>query len=174
MDPSVLALLSGVGLRADAAWAAANCKAGLGPDAAVQCLLSASLSCDLRQIVSGASLPNPLGGEPCIVPGPFLLQILRADDVSIPTESRLATGAHAGRTLKFVVTDGCADCFAVEWRHLATVPSPIPVGSKLLCKNVPARRGLLLLSPDNTLFLGGQLPVAAPSGAAGPSLHPPA
>lgn len=172
MQPSVLALLSGVGLRADASWAAANCRAGLGPDAAVQCLLSASLACDLRHIVSGASLPNPLGDE--IVPGPFLLQILRADDVSIPTESRPTTGAHAGRALKLVVTDGCAECFAIEWRHLAAMPSPVPVGSKLLCKNVLARRGLLLLSPDNTLFLGGNCPLPLPSDAAGASLHPPA
>ncbi len=40
----------------------------------------------------------------------------------------------------------------------APVPSPTPVGTKLLCKSIPARRGLLLLSPENTLYLGGSIP----------------
>lgn len=167
MDPAILAQLAELGLRADPAWAASHCKGGVPVDVAVQSLLTASLTFDLRRVVSGGSLPQPLDEAPSILPGPFLLQICCAEDVSVPAESRATSGAHANRALRFTLTDGSQDVPAFEWQRLPAIPSPVPIGAKLICRQVPFHHGLLLLAPENTLFVGGAIVdgAAAPQGA---------
>ena len=155
MDPNVLPMLSAIGLRADPSWALANATAGLPANAVAQRLFDASISCDLKKIVSEGSLPSNLSDAPEVLSGPFLLQTISAEDVSVPKEFRSNGGGGINRALKFVLTDGRQDVLAFEWRHLPAVPSVVPPGSKFICKNVPLRHGLLLLAPENTLYVGG-------------------
>ena len=154
---AVLSILAAIGLRADPAWAAANCRSGVPPGTAAQDLLASSLSCDLKRIVSGGALPVPLGDAPTTLVGPVVLQIVRADDVSQPLQCRSNSIVNAGRALKLILTDGYNEIAAFEWRRIPSIPLGDVVGAKIICKNVPLRHGLLLLSPENALFVGGSI-----------------
>jgi hypothetical protein len=163
---AVLLALAAVGLRADPAWVASTCSKTGPADAVADELLAAATRRDLRKIVSAGSLP-PINTDSARLAGPFLLQVSSCEDVSQPQAERAAAAAASGgaaaaaassglhRALKLHITDGRQEVFAFELRKITSAPAPIPVGAKLLVKSVDVRHGLLLLTTENTLYLGG-------------------
>jgi hypothetical protein len=161
----VLASLQAIGFHADPEWVEANrTMAGL-PDDVAQKLLAIATHCDLRRIVSTGSLPTIDPTVLTSLQGPFFLQIDSCEDVSIPLEDRAGGLNSVNRALKFQLSDGRQEIFAFEHRRLAAVPSIVTKGAKLLVKNVEVRHRLLLLSADNTLFLGGDFESEPPAPA---------
>jgi hypothetical protein len=160
---AVHAALAAVGLRADPAWISANLPQG-PVNACAQGLLTLAATCDLRRIVEAGSLPALGPDSACTLPGPFFLQVKSCEDVSIPLEERSCgrTGPH--RSFKFLLTDGRQDVSAFELHRIPSIPATVVGGAKLIIKHVDVRRGLLLLTPENTLFVGG-LVVEDPSEA---------
>ena len=70
---------------------------------------------------------------------------------------RYQGGSVAGRCLQLLLTDGHTQVKALEYSPLRSLAWDQPAGAKLLLQDVPLRRGLLLLQPENCALLGGQV-----------------
>ena len=115
------------------------------------------LRSDLAASVAAPGLPDPLvGGR---LPGPVLLQISRAVNVTRPRHESMLECAPDKRTLKLQLTDGHRNVAAFE---LEPVPqlSISDFGVKVLLRNVQVRGSMLLLQPENVYVLGGEMPSA--------------
>jgi len=69
------------------------------------------------------------------------------------------TCAYPGRMLKLHLSDGVQELSGYEDRTLTELPAGefTPAGFKVVVQEVPVRRGMLVLNPDNTKILGGQV-----------------
>ncbi|ORX80284.1 hypothetical protein K493DRAFT_412172 [Basidiobolus meristosporus CBS 931.73] len=108
---------------------------------------------------------------------PAILQILDIIDVGVsaqhlldatlrhndPDRSRILAeeekneGKFPRSMLKFTLTDGIQETFAMEYRALNNVDIFLPLGSKILVNNVKVLRGVLLLESQRITVLGGQV-----------------
>ncbi|GIL43707.1 hypothetical protein Vafri_1360, partial [Volvox africanus] len=119
-------------------------------------IFTAFLFCDLNQ-AGAASLPvNSKEMHKEVLMGKFVLQLDEVVNMAAAARERYSDQA-GNRCLKFALTDGCQQVVGVEHTHLPAFTWDCPAGSKVLIHNVPIRRGLLLLGPDNTALLGGQV-----------------
>ncbi|GIL72351.1 hypothetical protein Vretimale_4130 [Volvox reticuliferus] len=119
-------------------------------------IFTAFLFCDLNQ-AGAASLPvNTKEMHKEILMGKFVLQLDEVVNMAAAARERYSDQA-GNRCLKFALTDGCQQVVGVEYTHLPAFTWDCPAGSKVLIHNAPIRRGLLLLGPDNTALLGGQV-----------------
>ena len=166
------------GLELDASWVRENCE---GAAQAAEIILEKVLSANLGDATSRGCLPRGLENlHKRSLPGPLTLQIVRSCDVSRPLCKRKdpteilagdeneGDGAVGGmnlrqtgtqrRALRLLLSDGhqCADAF--EETFIPSLTS-LCEGQKLVLKNIPVRRGMLLLCPGNTVVLGGNAPL---------------
>jgi hypothetical protein len=92
------------------------------------------------------------------LPGPFILQLVDATDISLP--SRIADNSldRKQRLLRLMLTDGSTKVRGLEYTALDTVKSSslIP-GTKLKITNVLLRWGFLWLDSKNVEVLGGRV-----------------
>ncbi|EFJ49862.1 hypothetical protein VOLCADRAFT_104113 [Volvox carteri f. nagariensis] len=91
-----------------------------------------------------------------VLKGKFVLQLDEVINMAAAARERY-TDQSGNRCLKFALTDGCQQVVGVEHAHLPAFAWDCPAGTKVIIHNVPIRRGLLLLGPDNTALLGGQV-----------------
>ncbi|UPQ97223.1 RecQ-mediated genome instability protein [Chloropicon primus] len=91
--------------------------------------------------------------------GTRIIQINEAFNCAAPAKQRFDPKAWSERTrcLKMHCTDGRQDFVAIEYHHVAALPSEVPAGLKVLVKDAPIRRGALLLSPGCVHVLGGEV-----------------
>ncbi|GLC35866.1 recQ-mediated genome instability protein 1 [Pleodorina starrii] len=119
-------------------------------------IFTAFLFCDLNQAGSATLPTNTKEMHKEVLMGKFVLQLDEVINMAAAARERY-TEQPCGRCLKFALTDGCQQVVGVEHAHLPTLTWDCPAGSKVLIHNVPIRRGMLLLGPDNTALLGGQV-----------------
>lgn len=149
-----------------------------GEDAILERLLDA----DLRAASSGSTLPADMVGlHNVTLSGNVLLQVVSASDVAASKrsleKSRIALEEEEDgengdgnpgqqkkngqpamptpkRLLKIDFTDGKNRFIGIEHRRIEALQG-YP-GEKVLLKEIPIRRGIMLLSPDNLVVLGGK------------------
>ncbi|KAH0606655.1 uncharacterized protein H6S33_003489 [Morchella sextelata] len=92
-----------------------------------------------------------------VVRGREVIRVLPEEDGEAPR-----VVGRAGKTgpCKVLVEDaGGRRVYAVELEAVEGVKSDMAIGAKMVLKDVTAARGLLLLTPGNTTFLGGKIEV---------------
>ena len=132
----------------------------------VAALLRALSTADLRAALRGGALAAVRDATRV---GPVVVQVEHVVDVGQPRAAALgsAGAAHARRALLLRVHDGHAAASALEHRSLAQLwPIAPQPGVKLLLRDVPCRRGVLLLAPACVEALGGSLPHLVAAAAA--------
>ncbi|EFA86307.1 hypothetical protein PPL_00097 [Heterostelium album PN500] len=92
-----------------------------------------------------------------ILRGIYLLQMQQVKNISEPFETRDGVDRSEWRTLKFVLTDGVHTLHAIEHHFIPTMSPQLSPGCKLLLKDVPIRRGILLFNENNVKLLGGSV-----------------
>ncbi|CAM9154732.1 unnamed protein product [Scytosiphon promiscuus] len=141
------------------------------------------LACDLRE-AGEACLPAGIAGMvKQRVRGKMVVQVENATDIAKNFEQREKTdGSSPHHTLKLALGDGRQTVAAFEYRRIqGLVADPAP-GLKLLLVEPWVRRGILLLSSENTTVLGGEVSslveardtarAGGASSAAGPAANP--
>ena len=124
-------------------------------------MLRAFLMTDLRESVdAAAAAAAPLSGEAdATVP----LAVLQVERVHNAGERRSEQGSDgSSRCLSLLLVDGHGgQARALERGRVAGLAVSdahrTPLGAKLLVRDVPVRRGVLLLDGDNTKLLGGRV-----------------
>lgn len=88
-----------------------------------------------------------------------LLKIDEVADISSPAKDRYVNmdGNRPHRCLKLSLTDGKQRFFGMEYVRIPSLSPSMPAGTKALLHNVTVRRGLLLLTPENTQTIGGKV-----------------
>ncbi len=131
-------------------------------------LLQVDLDADLSKSAPPAAvrlLPVPLSAAQ-IVPGPLVVQLVDCVDVARPAaqqhlqEQRCAAVPEPSpsRMLLLTLTDGQTECRGLELCSIPQLSAALCVpGTKLALQGVPARQGMLLLSPTTTRVLGGRV-----------------
>eukprot|EP00903_Cladosiphon_okamuranus_P011728 g11028.t1 len=116
------------------------------------------LSCDLRE-AGEACLPAGVGDMVKErVKGKMVVQIENARDIAKSFEQReKADGGSFHHTLKLALGDGRQTVAAFEYRRIQGLAADPPPGLKLLLVEPWVRRGILLLSSENTTVLGGEV-----------------
>ncbi|CAM9813800.1 unnamed protein product [Ectocarpus sp. 13 AM-2016] len=116
------------------------------------------LACDLRE-VGEACLPAGVGGMVKErVKGKMVVQVENARDIAKNLEQReKVDGSSAHHTLKLALGDGRQTVAAFEYKRVQGLVADPPLGLKLLLVEPWVRRGILLLSSDNTIVLGGEV-----------------
>ena len=135
-----------IGLVLQPAWAVP----GARPDATFARVLIS----DLRTCSAGTLPVGVSSLSRGVLKGPFLLQVEEATNVAVCAEERAEAARGGKRVRKFLLTDGMQQVFALELREL---DASLTVGTKLVVRDVPVRRGLLLLTPAIAAFLGGSM-----------------
>ena len=96
-----------------------------------------------------------------LLAGPCVLQMEQALNISQNEEARRtdpdAADSGPWRTLKLLLTDGYQTVVGMELRRVPSLNSRTPPGTKLVLRGVPVSHGVLLLTPANTVVLGGGL-----------------
>ncbi|KAL4420941.1 hypothetical protein ABPG77_004570 [Micractinium sp. CCAP 211/92] len=90
--------------------------------------------------------------------GKFLLQADEILNIGAAVRERYNGHDGNGRCLKLLLTDGVQQVAALEYRPIAALRATTPAGTKLLLRDVPVRRGMMLLTPQNCSVLGGSVP----------------
>ncbi|CAM9366240.1 unnamed protein product [Ectocarpus sp. 12 AP-2014] len=116
------------------------------------------LACDLRE-AGEACLPAGVGGMVKErVKGKMVVQVENARDIAKNLEQReKVDGSSAHHTLKLALGDGRQTVAAFEYKRVQGLVADPPLGLKLLLVEPWVRRGILLLSSDNTTVLGGEV-----------------
>eukprot|EP00752_Nemacystus_decipiens_P009171 g8192.t1 len=116
------------------------------------------LACDLRE-AGEACLPAGVGDMVKErVRGKMVVQVENATDIAKSFEQReKVDGGSFHHTLKLAVGDGRQTVAAFEYRRIQGLVADPPPGLKLLLVEPWVRRGILLLSSDNTTVLGGEV-----------------
>ncbi|CAM9787155.1 unnamed protein product, partial [Ectocarpus sp. 8 AP-2014] len=116
------------------------------------------LACDLRE-AGEACLPAGVGGMVKErVKGKMVVQVENARDIAKNLEQReKVDGSSAHHTLKLALGDGRQTVAAFEYRRVQGLVADPPLGLKLLLVEPWVRRGILLLSSENTTVLGGEV-----------------
>ncbi|CAM9725268.1 unnamed protein product [Ectocarpus sp. 6 AP-2014] len=116
------------------------------------------LACDLRE-AGEACLPAGVGGMVKErVKGKMVVQVENARDIAKNLEQReKVDGSSAHHTLKLALGDGRQTVAAFEYRRVQGLVADPPLGLKLLLVEPWIRRGILLLSSENTTVLGGEV-----------------
>merc|ERR1712043_131589 len=91
-----------------------------------------------------------------IIHGPAVLQITSVVNITQPTKRQ---GEDINpRLLQMKLTDGSMTVVAVEHKKLPDISTKTPPGAKLLLVNdIQIVNGKILLTPDNTKFIGGHV-----------------
>ncbi|EGG21405.1 hypothetical protein DFA_01289 [Cavenderia fasciculata] len=89
--------------------------------------------------------------------GPYFMQINQTKNISEPFETRFDHDASSMRTLSFQLSDGKHTFKAIEHTFISFISPQLAPGTKVLLKDVPIRRGLLLLDNNNIRLLGGSV-----------------
>ncbi|KAK9829505.1 hypothetical protein WJX72_006249 [[Myrmecia] bisecta] len=76
--------------------------------------------------------------------------------MAAPVKQRYDSIAR-GRCLKLHLTDGKQQVVGLEYFHIPALPTLCPAGLKVAVTDAEVRNGMLLLRPENTVFLGGQV-----------------
>eukprot|EP01132_Coremiostelium_polycephalum_P005165 gene5165-6430_t len=92
-----------------------------------------------------------------ILKGTYFVQISETINISEPFETRLDDDNSQFRTLKFIITDGYQTLIAIEYKYISFLNPHLPPGTKAFIKDVPIRRGILLLDSNNIRLLGGNV-----------------
>lgn len=80
---------------------------------------------------------------------------------SNPSEAAAMASRKGSRVLYFELVDGGGVFgYGMEYEPFPAATIDSLTGAKVLLKNVPVRRGLLMLSPDTMMVLGGSHPMA--------------
>ncbi|CAB1117694.1 unnamed protein product [Ectocarpus sp. CCAP 1310/34] len=116
------------------------------------------LACDLRE-AGEACLPAGVGSMVKErVKGKMVVQVENARDIAKNLEQReKVDGSSAHHTLKLALGDGRQTVAAFEYKRVQGLVADPPLGLKLLLVEPWVRRGILLLSSENTTVLGGEV-----------------
>ncbi|CAM9161348.1 unnamed protein product [Ectocarpus sp. 4 AP-2014] len=116
------------------------------------------LACDLRE-AGEACLPAGVGGMVKErVKGKMVVQVENVRDIAKNLEQReKVDGLSAHHTLKLALGDGRQTVAAFEYKRVQGLVADPPLGLKLLLVEPWVRRGILLLSSENTTVLGGEV-----------------
>ncbi|GAM22304.1 hypothetical protein SAMD00019534_054790 [Acytostelium subglobosum LB1] len=87
----------------------------------------------------------------------MLMQINYVKNISQPFETRMDNDRSENRTLKLHLTDGVHSFFAMEYQYIPFITPQLAPGTKVLVRDVPIRRGILLLDETNIRILGGSV-----------------
>ncbi|KAG0461397.1 hypothetical protein HPP92_021694 [Vanilla planifolia] len=88
--------------------------------------------------------------------GPFVLQVDEITNISCSLRGRYYDSpVGLKRCLKLSLTDGVQHVFCMEYRPVHDLEVLSQAGMKVIIRNVPIRRGLLLLLPEAVEVLGG-------------------
>lgn len=90
-----------------------------------------------------------------ILSGLYFLEVTACIDIMSPSEERKSKSKNSKRMFKLSMTDGKQTVIGIEDIMIPTLSNLKRFGCKVLVKDVPMRRGVLLLSPSNLLVLGG-------------------
>jgi hypothetical protein len=83
--------------------------------------------------------------------------VLQIDEITNVGASLDQQKQESNRYLKLFLTDGVNSVVALEHRRVEELRRDIPAGTKVSLKNVPIRRGALMLSPSCFKVLGGEV-----------------
>ena len=94
-----------------------------------------------------------------VLSGTRIIQVDEAFNCAAPAKHRFdpISNADSTRCLKMKCTDGQEDFVALEYRHIPSLRTDLPAGTKLLVKDAPVRGGALLLSPGCVHVMGGEV-----------------
>lgn len=137
------------------------------------------MNTDLSEVgISSSNIPQDISSiERSCIQGAQILQINEMINVNQNLEKRFQDSPQ--RLIKFCLTDGKQILFGMEFKRFPTISvnslpgikvflfeklkvipnsfSSIFTFKKILIQNVIVRYGLLLLTPENTTFLGGKV-----------------
>lgn len=147
---------------------------------AAETILERVLREDLRVCSVGTLPPHIHKLHKEILPGPYLVQVEEILDIgsssssnnnntintttnntlnSMEDDTNTTSSSYTRRCLKLALADGSIQqIYGIEYTVLKDLSIHSYAGIKLLLKNIEIRRGLLLLTPSNTLVLGGSVP----------------
>jgi hypothetical protein len=151
--------LAAVGLRAQRGWLADAVQRIQPPprsatDAAQSALLAA-LKLDIRRVAVASLPPDVAGKHKYRIPGPVIVQVDEIVNVGASADPRGDLGNS--RLLKYALTDGAQQVYAIELVPLRDLSTSTPLGCKLIIRDVEIRRGLLILAQANVQVLGGSV-----------------
>lgn len=114
------------------------------------------LQSDLCAVKPDSTLPSSIA-EVNVLSGVHLLQVDEALDLTEPVHSRRSDSGKSKpqRMLRLKLTDGSRVVHAIERVHIASLTLASGDGMKLVLKDAPVRRGIVLLAPENFALLGG-------------------
>lgn len=124
---------------------------------AVEDLYKEVLVSDFRVLGRGAGIAEQMRGRDSgvIAGGPVMLQINYFCDISLRSDEREVISGEK-RTAKLSMTDdGTNEIFAIEKHRIESLTGLTKPGAKIMLKNPPFVRGLLLLDGSNAVVLGG-------------------
>ena len=124
---------------------------------AVEDLYKEVLVSDFRTIGRGTGIAEQIRGAESgvIAGGPVMLQINFFCDISARNDEREVISSDK-RTAKLVMTDdGANEIFGIEKQRIESLTELTKPGAKIVLKNPPFMRGLLLLDSSNAVVLGG-------------------
>ena len=128
------------------------------------------LRADFTAAGSGGALPPGLGDlKEGVLAGPAVLQVNDLVDVANNYEER--TAPPQGRAIprgmfKLVLTDGRQQVNGFEFSRINELRNDSPKGIKVMVQNVRVERGVLVLTSNNTVVLGGDAAALSAVGAA--------
>jgi len=91
-----------------------------------------------------------------LIESQICLQIVELINIGESSEKRSDISQGFGRCYKMLLTDGSKTFLGFEHRRLPDLSNQ-SMGAKILVEKALVRRGVLLLSPQNTVVLGGHL-----------------
>mmetsp|Transcript_18378 Transcript_18378/g.30650 ORF Transcript_18378/g.30650 Transcript_18378/m.30650 type:complete len:648 (-) Transcript_18378:163-2106(-) len=121
-------------------------------------LFRLALFADFHLIGHGCLPPDVDQLHNVYLKGPFILQIDEMFNISGTSDKRYADGS--GRVLKIFATDGCHNIVCLEQQRLSSLSvTAHHAGVKVCLINVYVRRGIFMLTNENTTTLGGSVAV---------------
>lgn len=123
----------------------------------VEDLYKEALVSDFRAVGRGTGIAEQMRGvdSGVISGGPVMLQINYFCDISVKNDEREVI-SNDKRTAKLVMTDdGTNEIFGIEKQRIESLTELTKPGAKIILKNPPFMRGLLLLDSSNAIVLGG-------------------
>ena len=111
---------------------------------------------DLRKTAQSSLPPNIESWVSGTLEGMHILQIDEMFNCAVPARQRYEDKSGA-RLLKMHCTDGFQNVVAIEYAPILELQSTATAGCKILVKDVPVRRGALMLSSACVWVMGGIL-----------------
>ncbi|PSC73828.1 recQ-mediated genome instability 1 [Micractinium conductrix] len=152
-----------LGARLQPAWLAA-CVAhldarggfnGLPVERRARLVLQQLLPADLNTCGAASLPPGIQSLHDNTLRGKFLLQADEVLNIGAAVRDRYTGTDSNNRCLKLLLTDGAQQVAGLEYRPTPALHSAMPAGCKLVVRDAPVRRGMLLLTPENCSVLGG-------------------